>query len=238
MKKMTEEKLKEIVKESFSIAEVLKKLKMSITTGNYKSFHKAIKIYKIDTTHFLGQAHLKNKSHNTKRTIPFDEILIENSTYTSTSELKRRLVKEKLIEYYCAICKIIEWHGKLLSLQLDHINGINTDNRIENLRLLCPNCHSQTDTFCGKNIKINRVIPEKPQYDYCICGKEKRKRSKMCRSCSASKREKIDWPSMEELQIMVDNEDYSKVARKLHVSPTSVKNKLLSIRDSNSALPI
>lgn len=69
--------------------------------------------------------------------------------------LKKKILKNKLLANECQICKQPpEWNGKILVLQLDHINGINNDNRIENLRLLCPNCHSQTDTFCHKNRKI------------------------------------------------------------------------------------
>jgi 5-methylcytosine-specific restriction endonuclease McrA len=69
--------------------------------------------------------------------------------------LKSRLLKEKLIEYKCVKCgNTGEWQGEPLSLQLDHINGNNKDHRLENLRLLCPNCHSQTKTYSGKNSKI------------------------------------------------------------------------------------
>lgn len=82
------------------------------------------------------------------------EILVENSSYENRTRLKERLIKEGYLEYQCAICgnKGV-WLDKPLSLQLDHINGINNDHRIENLRLLCPNCHSQTETFSGKNKK-------------------------------------------------------------------------------------
>ena len=67
------------------------------------------------------------------------------------ARLKIRLVKEKRLEYKCALCGISEWQGQPLSLQLDHINGKHNDHRIENLRFLCPNCHSQTETYAGKN---------------------------------------------------------------------------------------
>ena len=81
-----------------------------------------------------------------------DDILVENSTYLNRTALKERIIKEKILEYKCAICgNEGTWNGSPLTLQLDHINGINNDHRIENLRFLCPNCHSQTETFSGRN---------------------------------------------------------------------------------------
>ena len=82
-----------------------------------------------------------------------EDILIENSPYHNIYRLKLRLLKEHLLEYKCGICgNKGEWNGFPLTLQLDHINGIHTDHRLENLRFLCPNCHSQTETFSGKNV--------------------------------------------------------------------------------------
>lgn len=74
----------------------------------------------------------------------------EHPTY-QTLKLKNRLLKEKILEDICSICGIDEWQGKQISLQLDHIDGDNHNHRLSNLRLVCPNCHSQTDTYCGKN---------------------------------------------------------------------------------------
>ena len=82
--------------------------------------------------------------------------MVENSSYTNINRLKQRLINEGKLEYQCALCgNIGEWNGELLILQLDHINGINNDHRIENLRFLCPNCHSQTNNFSGKNKKTS-----------------------------------------------------------------------------------
>lgn len=77
--------------------------------------------------------------------------MVENSTYSNMTKFKNRLIKANLIEYKCSCCGITEWNGKPLTLQLHHINGNNRDNRLENLTFLCPNCHSQTDNFSGKN---------------------------------------------------------------------------------------
>lgn len=88
---------------------------------------------------------------NSKKNL--SEILVENSEYKNATQLKERLIKEGLKENKCENpeCGLSEWHGKPISLQIHHINGIHNDNRLENLMLLCPNCHSQTDTYAGKN---------------------------------------------------------------------------------------
>ncbi|VBB18632.1 HNH endonuclease [Yasminevirus sp. GU-2018] len=93
-----------------------------------------------------------SKGRTAKRDI--NDILVVNSSYTDLRYLVKRLLDEKMLENKCYDCGIDpNWMGNPLSLQLDHINGVHNDHRIENLRLLCPNCHSQTPTFGGRNIK-------------------------------------------------------------------------------------
>lgn len=150
---MNEQELKSAVKNSKSIAEALKTMNMSISTGNYRGFHRSVKKFHIDTSHFLGQAHLQGKVRNIKTTQPLDQVLVKNSSYCNIAHLKKRLIRDGLLVYKCYGCGINSWKGRELSLQLDHINGVHDDHRIENLRLLCPNCHSQTSTFSGKNKK-------------------------------------------------------------------------------------
>jgi 5-methylcytosine-specific restriction endonuclease McrA len=83
--------------------------------------------------------------------IPTIEILEGKHPYYQTLKLKKRLIKEGIKENKCDICGITEWNGKLISMQLDHINGDSHNHKLENLRMICPNCHSQTETYCGKN---------------------------------------------------------------------------------------
>lgn len=81
-----------------------------------------------------------------------DDILVENSPHKDISSLKKRLLKEKLLTNVCYTCGLKPlWNNKFLVLHLDHKNGDNRDNRLNNLRMLCPNCHSQTNTYCGRN---------------------------------------------------------------------------------------
>lgn len=149
-RKYTEQQFIDAVKSSHSIAEVLQKLKLAEAGGSYKTFYKTVKDNQIDTSHFLGQGHLKGKTHSWTPARTLQQILVADSEHSNTNNLKKRLVKEGLLDYKCYNCGLIEWDDKPLSLHLDHINGNNIDNRIENLRILCPNCHSQTDTYCKK----------------------------------------------------------------------------------------
>lgn len=92
-----------------------------------------------------------------KTLTPNDEIFIEYSGYTNEL-VKGRIFKDQIIEYKCYECKITDWNNKPITLELDHINGVNNDHRLENLRFLCPNCHSQTDTYKGRNKNTGKII--------------------------------------------------------------------------------
>lgn len=140
-----------IVQNANSYSDCLRALGLCTTGGSSTdTLKRRINELKCDTSHF-GLQHNKGKSANAKYDL--SEILVENSTYANISRLKQRLVKEERLEYKCAVCGLTEWLGQPITLQLDHINGINNDHRIENLRFLCPNCHSLTDTYAGKNKK-------------------------------------------------------------------------------------
>jgi hypothetical protein len=91
-----------------------------------------------------------------KQLTPNEVIFCENSSY-SNEMVKQRIVVNNLIEYKCSKCGIEEWLGETIILDLDHINGNNRDNRLENLRYLCPNCHSQTDTYKGRNKNTGKI---------------------------------------------------------------------------------
>jgi len=238
VKKYDEEKLRWAIKESISMAETLRKLELSTNTTNYIKFKNLISDLQIDITHWLGNGSNLGKTLTRQRKL--SEILIINSKCKNNTDLKNRLIKENLLIYECLICKISKWLNADLTLQLDHINGINTDNRLENLRLLCPNCHSQTNTYAGKNtIKKYNSSDEKKTYIrsrrrsvLCPeknCSNFMDKRSEYCSECSNKKhllKTKIDWPEIDELIKMVDETNVNQVSKKLGVSYQSVLNRI------------
>src|SRR5438270_12706402 len=139
------------VAESYSIAGVLSRLGCSVSGTSYRWVHRLVDKYAINTSHFLGEAWLRGKTHSWTARRPLAEILVIESRYHNLHQLKKRLVKEGVLAYVCAGCGISTWRERPLALHLDHLNGIGDDHRLENIRLLCPNCHSQTDTYCGRN---------------------------------------------------------------------------------------
>jgi len=154
-RKWTKEKLVKVAKKATSIRQVLKFLGLKEAGGNYAQIKKYIELYKIDNKHFTGKVWNKGMRGIGKPKLPLKKILIKNSNYQSF-KLKRRLFSAKLKEARCEICGWckISQDGRL-PLELDHINGNRNDNRIENLRILCPNCHSLQSTHRGKNIGKN-----------------------------------------------------------------------------------
>lgn len=142
----------DLIKSSLNISEVLFKLGYS-TVGNswgYSQIKQRMQDLNLSGNNFRGKSILKSKKF--ERVDP-NKLLCENSKHTRLV-LRRYIISHNLLPYKCAICGIKEWNGKTLSLELDHINGINNDNRIENLRFLCPNCHSQTTTYGARNKQL------------------------------------------------------------------------------------
>ena len=144
-----------IVKKAKTLSEIIKHFELDNKGGNHKTLKKRLYAEDIDFSHIpLGLSANKGVKFN-KAKIPLQNITVVNSTY-DRGHLKKRLLSEGLLLEKCAICGIgNEWNKRKLTLQLDHINGISSDCRIKNLRLLCPNCHSQTHTFCGKKTRTH-----------------------------------------------------------------------------------
>lgn len=95
---------------------------------------------------------LKGKTHNFAKSTPLEDILVKGFAWGGgTNKLKNKLLEQGYFERKCYSCNNSEWLGKPIALELEHINGDSFDNTIENLTILCPNCHAQTDTYRGKN---------------------------------------------------------------------------------------
>lgn len=150
----TDEQLKKAVENNLSIAGVLKELGIVAAGGNYKTINNKIKKLNIDTSHFTGAAWNQGDRYKPiKEAQPLKNILVENSTFKSTCHLKLRLFKEGLKLKKCECCNNTEWQGQPIALELHHINGVSDDLRLENLQILCPNCHAFTDNYRGKVLK-------------------------------------------------------------------------------------
>lgn len=154
----TKETLTDVVENSFSLNEVLTKLKMNRGGGNYTRMRKMINEWEINTSHFVNRKDIIKKA-NIVRKKDTKDILIKNSTYNNGNTLKKRLYDEGLKQPICEECGQNEkWRGKIMSLIIDHIDGDHYNNEISNLRILCPNCNATMDTFAGKNRKIHNKL--------------------------------------------------------------------------------
>jgi hypothetical protein len=134
--KYTLEELTQAINESYSLRQVLIKLDVAPYGGNYSILKKAIKHFKLDTSHFKGQAWNKGKKLPAKYSL---SDYLENKSYIQSYKLKNRLLENNILKPVCSNCHNEIWLGKPIPLELDHINGVNKDNRLNNLRLLCPN---------------------------------------------------------------------------------------------------
>ena len=150
--KKTKEDFENAAKESFSIAEMCRKLGARPSGGNYKIVHNAISSYQLDVSHFRGQGWNIGLAFKPKQPKDLSEILVEDSTYQSF-KLRNRLFTSGLKEKRCEACGLTEWQGKSIPLELHHKNGNTRDNRLENLQILCPNCHALTKNYRGLNNK-------------------------------------------------------------------------------------
>jgi transposase-like protein len=144
------EDLAEAVAASDSVSEVSRRLGYTPNGGVHRMIVGYIRSSGLDTAHFTGTRWARGRR---LPKIPLEKILVRGSTYRPNSKLRVRLIEAGLLAPKCAECGISTWRREPLPLHLDHINGDHTDNRLENLRILCPNCHAITDTWCARNRK-------------------------------------------------------------------------------------
>lgn len=205
--------LEPIVAKSISMREVLKRLGIKHSGGMHSHIKKVIDNHEIDISHFKGQGWNKNNVGSTHCHTPenfIKEVLCIDGKGWKSYGIKKKLIKFQLKDNRCEICNLGPcWNNNELSLQLDHINGNSLDNRLENLRILCPNCHSQTSTFSGKK---NR--------------KRNNKKGYAAPRYSMSRPTKIDWPDVDILVKMVEETSYLAVGRQLGVSDNAIRKRI------------
>ena len=143
----------DLIKESDNINQICKKLGKKPTNTNYAFIKKIINKYNINVSHFTAEKTDRKCIRYTD-----DEIFCINSPYTNSNSLKNRLIKNNLKNNKCEICGNTMWNGVNIQLEIHHINGIHNDNRLENIILICPNCHATTENYCGRNKKSKPII--------------------------------------------------------------------------------
>lgn len=142
--KYSKEFLESVITKCNNKADLCRELGIKPVGGNYKRIDNYITIYNLNVSHFKKEPWNKGKNYISSYTKDIKDVLIENSTYTNTGSLKKRLIKEGYKQHKCELCGYEE------NVELHHINGNPCDNRLENLQILCPNCHAKTNTFRGK----------------------------------------------------------------------------------------
>jgi hypothetical protein len=221
---------REAVAASFSYAETLRRLGLCPAGGNATLLKKWLALWSIDTSHFDSR---QGRPAIARTAIPLADVLVEGSTY-ARSNLKTRLYAERLKRPICELCGQGEtWRGRPMGLILDHINGVRDDNRIENLRIVCPNCAATLDTHCGRKNRLEpseRVCP--------LCGetfRARRARQRYCsRACgtrapSSSRglpnpaRRRVERPPYEQLLREIAETSYLAVGRRYGVSDNAVR---------------
>jgi hypothetical protein len=209
----------DIIKKSQNITDAINKLGLKPRGNNYLTIKKYISLYNLDISHFvtITPQVLENlKKNRDSRKLSLKEILVENRVY-NTSSLKKRLFENGLKKNECEMCGQNDiWHGKKISLIIDHIDGRHDNNTLDNLRILCPNCNASLETHCGKNKRKKEYI--------CNCGNKMNRSSQNCKMCNDIAKRKIKKrPNIDTLKLEVNNLGYVKTGAKYGVSNVTIK---------------
>ena len=211
---------------SRSWSEALRRLGMCQTGGAHATLRKYAGLWGIATDHFDPYANVRGKGAARRR--PLNEILVEHSTF-SRNHLKERLYEEGLKRPLCELCGQDEhWKGGVMSLILDHVNGVSDDHRLANLRIVCPNCAATLDTHCARKRRLIRV-----EQDCVRCGRPFRPRYRRQRYCSREcgmrwDRSGVARPASRK----VDRPPYSQLLREVHAIGFSATGRRYGVTDN------
>lgn len=207
--------LQKLVNNSSNRKELLDKLKITSSGDNYRKLEKLLDEYQINIpdTFIINKV---DKSH-----LSNEEIFVKNSLYKRS--IRDKLLSENLKEYKCEKCNRTKWEEEPIPLEVHHINGDHNDNRLENLQLLCPNCHALTDNYRGKN--QNRCKNKYSYYHVCQkCGKPLNSPSAtLCIECYAKTRRKVERPSKEELLELIKTKSFKEIGKIYNVSDNTIR---------------
>lgn len=218
---------------AYSYSEALRALGMRPAGGNHKLFrHWVDEVWCVPTDHFDPHRASRGRTGNSAK--PLEEVLVENSSYQRAA-LKRRLLSAGLLEARCELCGQDEhWRGRRLALILDHINGVPDDNRLENLRMVCPNCAATLDTHCGRKNAIpdamricaycgGAFVPAREAHGYCsrACAAHAPKLG--LRGVPKRDLRRVERPPRDQLLAEIEVTSYVAVGRKYGVSDNAVR---------------
>lgn len=226
------DELRHAIASSASWADTLRRLGYCPTGGNWKTLKRRARELGISTNHFDPYA--ASRRRRPAQRFPLGEVLVEGSTY-NRQDLKRRLYEEGWKQRRCELCGQGElWQGVTIALILDHVNGVRDDNRLENLRIVCPNCAATLDTHCGRKTRVTRYprscrrcakdfVPRSPRQRYCSreCGIRWDRRG---RKLPGARR--VDRPPPARLRRDVEEVGYSAVGRRYGVSDNAIRKWL------------
>jgi hypothetical protein len=231
-----EEQARDAVAASTSYSEALLRLGLRPAGGNHATLKKYLALWGISTAHFDPWRNVRPGRDAT----PLGELLVEGSTYPR-NHLKRRLFAEGVKQRQCEMCGQGElWRGARMGLVLDHANGVWNDNRLENLRILCPNCNATLETHCGRKNKRERS--ERP---CAYCGERFRPRYRAQRFCSrqcgvrhnAPALRRVERPPHDQLRAELEAASFLAVARKYGVSDNAVRKWLRAYERESAYQP-
>ena len=224
----SKEDLQELLDSSNGYGDVLQNMGLNPKGGNPETLKKVIAEYELDTTKLDENRHLFfSKCSEKGYMVRHKDIsqYLQRGVRISPYNLLHKLYKEGIKEQRCERCKITEWDGEPISFHLHHKDGDRLNNELENLQVLCPNCHSLTENFAGKATK--KADSEKKKY-FCIdCGEEVSSKGKRCVKCARINRQSVSMRGLEreELKDLIRTTPFTTIGKQFGVSDATIRKR-------------